>query len=44
MMASNPKLYYKNVPVIRVMDIAIDPATGKASDNAVETISENHNE
>ena len=38
MMASNPKLYYNNVPVIRVMDIAIDPATGKASDNAVETI------
>jgi anthranilate synthase/indole-3-glycerol phosphate synthase/phosphoribosylanthranilate isomerase len=38
MLASNPKLYYKNVPVIRVMDIAIDPTTGKASDNAVETI------
>ena len=38
MEASNPKLYSNNVPVIRVMDIAIDPTTGKASDNAVETI------
>jgi indole-3-glycerol phosphate synthase/phosphoribosylanthranilate isomerase len=38
MMASNPRQYYKNVPVIRVMDIEIDPRTGKASDNAVESI------
>jgi indole-3-glycerol phosphate synthase/phosphoribosylanthranilate isomerase len=38
MMASNPMHYYMNVPVIRVMDIAIDPATGKASDDAVERI------
>ena len=32
---------YGGVPAIRVVDIVVDPATGKAADNAVETILEN---